>query len=208
MLHDYNAIKEGDTKIYGCSSAGPKYRLISEWIGNSKKILDVGCGIGEFSRKLIDNNNEVVGVELSKMNYKISSSKLKVYFGDFLGIQFMEKFDIILFADVLEHMYHPQQALEKARKLGNEIILCVPNFESWYVKLLYLLGIKETKKGILHKSHVYYFTKNKIEQMISDSGFKVIDYASPAPRKFPHIYNKVIWLYPELLGLQFIYRCK
>lgn len=208
MPHEHNVNKNDDTKIFGCVSTGPKYTIISKWIKSNKKILDVGCGIGEFSKQLMNHNNEVIGVELSETNYKISSGKLKVYFGDFLEIQFKEKFDIILFADVLEHMCHPEQALIKSRTLCDEVILCVPNFESWYVMLLNLLGIRETKKGILHKSHVYYFTKSKIEQMIKDSGFEIIDYASPTPKKLPGLYNKILWLCPSLLGFQFIYRCK
>jgi len=194
-------------KLYGYISEGPKYDLIAKWIGSKKKILDIGCGVGEFSLRLVSNDNEVVGVEASEENFRIASKRLKVYFGDFLEIQFQEEFDIILFADVLEHMYYPEQAMKKAWKLCDETILCVPNFESWFVKLLHLLGIKETKKGILHKSHVYYFTKGSIEKMIKDCGFEIINYSSPAPKKIPKLYNHLICINPKLLGFQFIYRC-
>ncbi len=44
--------------------------------------------------------------------------------------------------------------------------------------------------------------------MIRDNGFEIIDFASPAPKKFPGIYNRVIRLNPAIFGYQFIYRCR
>ncbi len=195
------------SKIYNIGW-GPKYDLIASWLGNNKKILDVGCGTGAFAERLSENGNYVVGVESSEENYKVASSKLKVYSGDFVNIEIKEQYDIVLFADVLEHMYNPDQALNKARGLANEIILCVPNFDFCGVKMLKLIGIKKMESGILDKNHIYHFNKKKIEFMIKNTGLNIVDFASPAPKKFPNFYNYLIRIDYDVFGYQFIYRCR
>jgi O-antigen biosynthesis protein len=193
-------------KVYNIS-AGPKYDLIAAWIGNNKKILDVGCGAGDFSARLSAQGNHVVGIESSEKASKISKQYINVLCGDFLTIVIREKFDIVLFADVLEHLLQPDAAMQKARELADEMILCVPNFEFWMIKILKLLGIKKMKSGILDKNHVFYFNKDIIEKMITENGYQIIDFASPAPKKLPSIYNNIIKINPFYLGYQYIYRC-
>jgi len=187
---------------------GPKYDLIANWVGSDKRILDVGCGSGAFARRLISNGNMVTGVEISEENYLHAKKDIKVYTGDFVETDINETFDIVLFGDVLEHMHNPEQALQKARRLAPRIILCVPNFNFWGVKLLRLFGIKKMKSGILDASHVYYFNKRIIEDMISKAGLEVTATAMPAPKKLPSFYNYLIPVEPKLLSYLFIYDCK
>lgn len=194
-------------KIYN-KSKGPKYDLIAKWIGSNKRILDVGCGGAEFSKRLSKNGNQVIGIESSEENYKMAKEKIKVYHGDFSKIEIRGSFDIVIFGDVLEHMFNPEVAIRKAKLLADEMIICVPNFDFCGVILLRLFGIKKMKSGILDKDHVYFFNKSIIEKMIRNNGFEIIDFASPAPKKFPRIYNRVIRLNPAVFGYQFIYRCR
>ena len=194
-------------KIYN-KSKGPKYDLIAKWIGINKRILDVGCGGAEFSKRLSNNGNQVIGIESSEENYKIAKEKIKAYYGDFSKIEIRGSFDIVLFGDVLEHMSNPEKAIRKAKLLADEIIICIPNFDFWGVIFLRLFGIKKMKSGILDEDHVYFFNKSKIEKMIRENGFEIIDFASPAPKIFPRIYNRVIRLNPSIFGYQFIYKCR
>jgi len=194
-------------KVYD-KSTGPKYDLIAKWIGSNKAILDVGCGAADFSKRLSLNSNQIIGIESSKNNYKIAEKKIKAHFGDFSKIEIRGKFDIVLFGDVLEHMLNPETAIQKARLLANEIIICVPNFEFWGAKLLKLFGIKKMKSGILDEGHVYYFNFIIIKKIIKNNNLEITDFASPAPKMFPRIYNQLIRLNPAFFGYQFIYRCK
>ena len=207
MIRQNKQKKANTEKIYD-RSRGPKYDLIAKWIGSNKRILDVGCGSGEFSRRLYTNGNHVTGIEPSEENYKIAAGKIKVYYGDFSRIEIKDGFDIVLFGDVLEHMLDPERAIGKAKELAREMILCVPNFDFWGVKVLKFFGINKMKSGILDENHVYSFNRRKIEEMIVDNGFKILDFASPAPRRFPGFYNHIIQLNPAFFGYQFIYRCK
>lgn len=188
--------------------AGPKYSVINKWIGNGKKVLDVGCGSGKFSQYLALNGNQVTGIEISEKNYEIAKNNISVYLGDFLKIDISEKFDIVLFGDVLEHMKKPDEAIRKAARICDEIIICVPNFNFWGVKILKTFGIKKMNSGILDKNHIFFFNKVIIENMILNNGLKITDYSSPAPKKIPSIYNYFIPLNPNVFGYQFIYKCR
>ena len=187
---------------------GPKYDLIAEWIGKNKKVLDVGCGAGEFSKRLSIDGNEIIGVESSKNNYRIASKKIKVYFGEFSKIEINDKFDIVLFADVLEHMTNPEIALKKASTICNEVILSVPNFDFLGAQLLRSIGLRKMRSGILDENHIYFFNKEIIEKMINACNFEILNYCSPAPKKLPGFYNQIIKINPEIFGYQFIYKCK
>jgi predicted TPR repeat methyltransferase len=189
-------------------SRGPKYDLIAGWIGSNKKILDVGCGTGSFSARLASKGNHVVGVESSEEAVRVASKRVEVLFGDFLQIEIEENFDIVLFADVLEHMYRPELAIRKGKKIANEMIVCVPNFEFWLVKILRTCGIRKMNSGILDKNHVYFFSKKIVEDMIRANGFEIVEYESPAPKRIPRLYNHVIKTAPQFFGYQFIYRCR
>lgn len=194
-------------RLYNVSK-GPKYDLIAAWIGSNKKILDVGCGTGHFSERLLLNGNEVTGVVSSEKAYRIANEKIPVLFGDFLEIPIRDRFDTILFADVLEHMYKPELAIRKAKQLADEMIVCVPNFVFWIAKILRFCDIRKMNSGILDKNHVYFFSKEIIEKMIIDHSFEIIEHASPAPKKIPRFYNNIIKIRPHFLAYQFIYRCR
>jgi len=197
----------GSTGLYDVSK-GPKYDLIAAWIGSNKKILDVGCGAGNFSERLSLCGNEIVGIESSEEAFRIAREKVPVLFGDFLEIPIEGCFDIVLFADVLEHMYRPELAIKKAKLLAEEMIVCVPNFEFWLAKILIFCGVRKMNSGILDKNHVYFFSKKIIEEMIVANGFEIVEYASPAPKRIPRFYNNIIKIAPYYFGYQFIYRCR
>ena len=53
-------------------------------------------------------------------------------------------FDVVLAGDVLEHVRDPGRVLEQARELlapGGRLIVSVPNFGHWYVRLRTVLGV-------------------------------------------------------------------
>ena len=166
-------------------SIGPKYSLIASWIGSGKRVLDVGCGTGAFAERLIQLGNDVNGVEESKEHAEIAATRIQVYDGDFLELTINERFDLVLFADVLEHMHEPDQALKKARSLSDKIIVCVPNSGLFVVRLLRFFGVRKMRTGILDKTHVYSFTKGSIVKMLRDCGWAIAQYASPAPKRIP-----------------------
>ena len=57
---------------------------------------------------------------------------------DELRVPFQEKFDYIIFGDVLEHLMNPEEVLRKLRKYlktGGHIIISMPNVKHYSVLL-------------------------------------------------------------------------
>jgi 2-polyprenyl-3-methyl-5-hydroxy-6-metoxy-1,4-benzoquinol methylase len=189
------------------ASIGPKYEKILAWIGTDKRVLDVGCGAGAFTARIAESNS-VVGVEPTLENWLLASEHATVLHGEFPDVQLQGPFDVVLFGDVLEHMNDPERALARALELGDEVIVCVPNFDCVIAKSQRAVGIKQTETGILDKTHVYYFNRRIAEEMLKGHGLDIIEFASPKPRRAPRWYQILVNLRPEFFGIQLMYRCR
>ena len=91
---------------------------------NKKKILDVGCGDGRLIFKLVNDQNELTGIDLNKdsittANNNNKYSNIKFHEGDFLKYNFKEKYDAIIFVASIHHL-NMREALIKAKELLNK----------------------------------------------------------------------------------------
>lgn len=112
-----------------------------DWIRKNvvgDRILDIGCSQGITSILLAKEDKHVIGIdsEISRIEYAEKDKEeeqignnLKFICDDFLAYDFNVKFDTIIIAEVLEHVFNPELFLDKALKLLNEngrIIITVP----------------------------------------------------------------------------------
>lgn len=161
-----------------------------------KKILDVGCGLGNFGKLLKERNNQclVYGIEKNPtIAYEASKNLDKVYTGDVIHV--LSKipdhyFEAVVFNDVLEHLIDPWTVMELiSNKIVDRgiVVASIPNMRYIYV-LRDLLINKEWKyldAGILDKTHVRFFTIKSIKRLFEESGY-LID-------KIQGINGKVSW---------------
>jgi lipopolysaccharide biosynthesis protein/SAM-dependent methyltransferase len=80
-----------------------------------------------------------------------------------------EKYDYIVFADVLEHLYHPEVVLNESKKLlkrNGSILLSVPNIAHNSI-VLNLLNNKfsYTEYGLLDNTHIRFFTIESLKKI-------------------------------------------
>ena len=152
---------------------------------NAKVVLDAGCAVGGFGAAVKEKfNAEVWGLELDVDSSKIASSRLdKVIQGDIAQTisQLPEnKFDAIVFNDVLEHLVNPYDILTQLKKnLTSEgVIVCsIPNARYWRVFKQYVFGKnwKYVEDGVMDKTHLRFFTKRSIYEMFDALGYKVLE---------------------------------
>ncbi|EKE07232.1 MAG: methyltransferase type 11 [uncultured bacterium] len=151
---------------------------------SAKKILDVGCGEGTFSKQLKEKNTrEIWGIELDEKSAEIAKQKLdKVFVGDVNSL--MDKlpdnyFDVIIFNDILEHLIDPYQILNKIKtKLTPEAIIVssLPNVR-YLLNLVNLIFKKQWKyedSGILDKTHLRFFTEKSIIDMFDSLNYELV----------------------------------
>jgi 2-polyprenyl-3-methyl-5-hydroxy-6-metoxy-1,4-benzoquinol methylase len=142
-------------------------------------ILDVGCGRGLFGASLKNIKTRVVwGVEPDFDCIEEATKNLdKIYHGCFQPeIALPEDyFDCIVFNDVLEHILEPVPILEYAKKLlkrGGSIVASIPNIMHFPIlwKLLINGEWNYTERGILDRTHLRFYTRKSIQNLISQSG--------------------------------------
>jgi len=104
-----------------------------------KKVLDVGCGTGNFIKTLsfVEKNIKIYGLDYNDKAVKILKKEKynveKYNLDDNLNIFFDEKFDIITMFDVIEHLnsfISFEKILNKNLVKGGYLVLTTPNSNS------------------------------------------------------------------------------
>ena len=99
------------------------YELELEFLMNFKNagsVLDVGCSGGQFLQHFKKAGFDCQGVEFG-IEASIEAQKdFKVHVGEFPLINFENKYDIIIFRGVIEHVDKPKEYLQKAISLLNQ----------------------------------------------------------------------------------------
>jgi len=138
-----------------------------------KRILDVGCGSGLLGKKYKDMGNYVVGIDLAKEVKQLASKRLNEFYltdiTDFVVVKKIirsRKFDVVVLADILEHIYDPVAVVnfyKRYLKPDGQIFVSVPNVAVWYVRWSILFGrFRYTNTGTLDKTHIRFFTDENI----------------------------------------------
>jgi len=82
------------------------------------RVLDFGCGHGQFIKSLIEDDYEAFGVEHDKKVRQIAAKETGCIVSDFNWLlESGIKFDVIYLGDVLEHIYNPSEMLQSLRLL-------------------------------------------------------------------------------------------
>jgi 2-polyprenyl-3-methyl-5-hydroxy-6-metoxy-1,4-benzoquinol methylase len=139
------------------------------------KILDFGCGNGNFLLKSMNFATLVQGVEIEKRVQKyFEGSKLKIWSSlEDLKINTKVKFDLITSFHVFEHLEDPLFILKYLASLlseKGEIIIEVPSSED---ALLTLYNCNEFANFTYWSQHLYLFNQNTLSELVKKSGLKL-----------------------------------
>ena len=112
-----------------------KYNLATQGL-NVGKMLDIGCGVGDFLHTAEEHGWKCTGVEPSEEAKAIAKTKTKA---DIINSEDMEKipdasFDLITMWHVLEHVDDLKWQIEQLHRLTKtkgRIVIAVPNYKSY-----------------------------------------------------------------------------
>ena len=135
----------------------------------------MGCGFATTSERIQKLGNLVTGVESSLEAVEKAKTRIgRVIHADLLAYNASERYDVVIFADVLEHLPRPEIALGHyipMLKNGGSVIVSLPNVGLWSVRLSLLLGrFDYADTGVLDRTHLRFFTRRTARELLQDAG--------------------------------------
>ena len=152
-----------------------------------KKILDYGCGTGQFLKYLKQHQWETTGVEPDPHAREIASNTDGIIVHSTIDKLSGEKFDIITLWHVLEHVHDLNKLLTSLKKLltkTGRLVIAVPNHESYDRKFY-----KEYWAAYDVPKHLYHFNTQTLTELMKQNSFKLID---TKPMKFDSFYVSLL----------------
>jgi SAM-dependent methyltransferase len=148
-------------------AAEAKYLQPLETGGGRKRLLDVGCGTGEFPRFMAARGWDVEGVEISLAARGISD--FRVYAQEFHEIPVEHPvYDAVTAWAVLEHVHDPRSYFQKAARVlkpSGLFVFLVTNFHSTASRHLFCEDVPR---------HLYFFTRETVARYLDAAGFALI----------------------------------
>ena len=152
--------------------------VIKEMKWKGKRVLDVGCGTGNFAREIAKKDAKyVLGIDYADEAIKIAKKTNKrknLKFKKLDVIKLDEKFDIIVSIGTIEHMDNPIKIIKKLKSCLNKngkIILTTPNWTNprgYVLMTLYFLFNAPITLADLH-----YLTPNEHLKMAKKVNMKL-----------------------------------
>lgn len=136
---------------------------------DAANVLDVGCGAGGVARLLRARNpcTLVTGITASEAEARAAAphlaAALVLDLEAPLPQQLLEqRFDVIIFSHVLEHLRRPEQVVARFAELltpGGVVVIAVPNVAGWRDRVQLTMGRFEYREGgTFDSTHLRFFT--------------------------------------------------
>jgi glycosyltransferase involved in cell wall biosynthesis len=170
-----------------------------ELIGDDpRNVLDVGCGQGELGYLARRRGHRVVGIDVNQPQFELDEF-VSADISQGLPLPEHRKFDVIVLADVLEHMQDPLKLLLEAKRhlaTDGRILVSLPNAVHWSVRAVIGSGrFDYTNQGILDRGHLRFFTKASAKRLFDDAKLDVkTELTTPVPweKVIPRIFGRAV----------------
>jgi glycosyltransferase involved in cell wall biosynthesis len=168
------AFKDGD---------GSSHAVILEMLAGrpASRILDLGCSGGLFAAHARAWGHQVTGVDYMEIPGVRDRTDhfVRASLEDGIPAAVGDGFDVVVAADVIEHLSRPGHALrEMCRVLrpGGQVLVSVPNFAHWYPRMRVATGLfGYDRRGILDDTHLRFFTRATLRRLVRASGFDILE---------------------------------
>jgi 2-polyprenyl-3-methyl-5-hydroxy-6-metoxy-1,4-benzoquinol methylase len=149
-------------------------RYLLAVVARGERVLDVGCGAGEFSAKLARAGAHVVGIEVAPtaldrartnhpdLDFRLVELDQPLPFDD-------NSFHVVWAGEVIEHVADTARWLSELRRVlapGGRLLLSTPNHGR---VLLALRGIEHFSDPL--GDHLHLYTRRSLRQLLEEFGF-------------------------------------
>lgn len=156
-------------------------------VGHSKRVLEVGCGPGSITKLLTQHGQcRVTALELDpEAITKVAPHCEAIMQADLNSAEWprlldgAERFDVLVAADVLEHLYDPWTTLRRMVPLINPngyLVISLPHVGHAAVVSCLINGDFEYRDwGLLDRTHIRFFGLKNIKQLFDQADLKIIE---------------------------------
>jgi glycosyltransferase involved in cell wall biosynthesis/2-polyprenyl-3-methyl-5-hydroxy-6-metoxy-1,4-benzoquinol methylase len=174
-----------------------------------QKVLELGCSSGYLSKFLKEELAcHVVAVDIDKHATEQAKEFCeKVIVADLDNQTWLkdiedETFDVILCADVLEHLKNPVQLLSSLKPFlhaESRLLASVPNVAHVSIRLELLLGHFDYESlGLLDDTHLHFYTRDGLILMLMQAGYVCSDISY----SIQDLADEAVDYYLEKMGLE------
>ncbi len=217
---------EAKTQTYAAFGNGAIAAHAERLLPAGGRVLDVGCASGGLLELLRSRAGHLAGLELSA-----SAATAAAQIADHVVQGAVEdpdlpfaadSFDLVVLADVVEHLADPAAGLARAVRWcrpGGAVLVSVPNVAHWQARLTLLRGRwPQTDSGTFDASHLRWFTRDALAQLLAGAGLRDVELhaivpalrnhapaaAEPLARRLEPAWQRLGRRAPGLLGYQVI----
>ena len=168
-----------------------KVKLVTRVNQGQGRILDVGCGTGDFLQACEQKGWSIAGIEPNEKARQLASTKTN--FNDYQRTveELIESnpgsFDVITMWHVLEHVPNLADFIDKIKSLlkpNGVLVVAVPNFKSWDAK-----HYNSYWAAYDVPRHLWHFSRKSMERIFSEFDMKILE---ELPMKFDSYYVSLL----------------
>jgi len=166
-----------------------KLKLVNSATKDARKILDVGCGTGDFLQVAAKDGWEIFGIEPNAQAREIANGKTnnKVFSTDTVQELESKSFDVITLWHVLEHLPDLEQQVAcyaSLLKADGTLIIAVPNYKSYDAQVY-----QEFWAAYDTPRHLWHFSQQALKKLGAEVGMNVV---KTLPMKFDAFYVSLL----------------
>ena len=144
---------------------------------SKKKVLDIGCGVGEVIDVFNDNGWQCEAIELNPVASEWLRGKgIKVFNDTLDNYQTSEKFDLIMAWNVVEHVTNPKEFIRKSFDLlrpGGLFVTEVPHGNSMLIDYCRKTGM-DPLRILQGEQHIMLYSINAYKELHQLPGFEEV----------------------------------
>jgi SAM-dependent methyltransferase len=163
----------------------PKHRIMNyhrffvKKINENDVVLDVGCGNGALAFDVAKKAKKVFGIDIDKGSIEIARQKyrsdnVEYVVGDATKDLPLQKYDVVILSNVLEHIENRIEFLLKVKGLAPKILIRVPMIDrDWIVPYKKELGVEWR----LDKTHYIEYTIDTLREELKKADLIINEYS-------------------------------